>query len=237
MQVKSTAFMILSLSLPTALLLASQHASADDELTPALLSSGEQRMQSLIRFPDWRGDAETSILCGVRLAADGVFLDNYCWGFDNRKYYYIKKIQEVIEQARAIPARLNGEAKAVWLQYSVEFEKVGDATAIDVYPNWGFNRKAYGMYYLSPQLYDAPKRSMYCQKDMSFTVSMQVDETGYIHESEVVSGKANDKCQKKLRQFAEYARFMPALYQGNAVAVKYVDFWFRSPDRWTGRVK
>ena len=66
---------------------------------------------------------------------------------------------------------------------------------------------------------------------------MQVDETGNIHDPEVISGKANGKCRKKLRQFAEHARYMPAIHEGNAVAVKYVDFWFRSPDRWTGREK
>jgi hypothetical protein len=141
----------------TVFLAASSQAAEEDYLTPALLTSGEQSLQNLIEFPEWRGDADISILCGARLAADGRFVDNYCSGFDNRKYYYIKKIQEIIEQARAVPARLNGEAKSVWIQYSVDFRKIGDATAINVYPNWGFNRKAYGRYYTSPQLYDAAK--------------------------------------------------------------------------------
>ncbi len=216
MKMQSKTARVLCLGLATAVLFSNQYAAASDELTPALLSSGEQSLQSLIQFPKWRGDAEISILCGARPAADGAFLDNYCWGFDNRKYYYIEKIQEVVEQARAITARLNGEIKAVWFQYSVDFKKVGDATAINVYPNWGFNRKAYGMYYVSPQLYDAPKRSMYCQKDMSFTLSLQIDESGDIRDPEVISGKANDKCQKELRKFAEHAKYMPAIHQGNA---------------------
>ncbi len=235
MKVKSTAIGAHCLALASAMLLSSQNAGADNQFAPALLTGGEQSLQSLIQFPDWRGDAEISILCGARLAADGAFLDNYCWGFDSRKYYFIREIQQVADRARAVPATLNGEPKAVWVQYSVDFRKIGDATSIIVYPNWGFNRKAYGKHYVSPQLYDAPKRSMYCHKKMSFTVSMQIDETGAVRNAEVISGKANDKCRKKLQAFKENARFMPAIYQGNAVAVKYVDFWFRSPDRWTGK--
>jgi hypothetical protein len=226
-----------NLLLTITILLASQNSAAEDELTPALLNSGENSLQNLIEFPDWHGDVEISILCGAPLASDGEFLDNYCWGFDRRKFYYIEKIQEVIEKARAIPARLNGEIKSVWIQYSVDFRKIGDATSIIVYPNWGFNRKAYGRFYLSPQLYDAPKRSMYCHKEMSFTVSMQVDATGQIQTADVVSGKANDKCRKKLAEFVEHAKYIPANHQGESVAVKYVDFWFRSPDRWTGSDK
>lgn len=232
---KPVAIAISSLTLTAAALITHQIEAADDELTPALLSSGEQSLQNLIEFLDWRGDAGISILCGARLAADGEFLDNNCWGFDNRKFYYINKIQEIVGDARAVPARVNGEANAVWMQYSVDFRKIGDATSIVVYPNWGFNRKAFGRYYISPQLYDAPKRSMYCHKDMSFTVSLQIDETGRVQNSEVVSGKANQKCQEKLIEFTEHARYIPANHQGIAVAVKYVDFWFRSPDRWTGR--
>ena len=204
-------------------------------MTPALLSSGEQSLQNLIEFPDWRGDAEISILCGARLAADGEFLDNHCWGFDRRKFYYIKKIEEVVGDARAIPARVNGKNKSVWIQYSIDFRKIGDAKSIIVNPNWGFNRKAYGRHYISPQLYYAPKRSMYCHKDMSFTVQMQIDESGKIQDAKVISGKANDKCQKKLAEFVKNAKYMPAMHQGASVAVKYVDFWFRSSDRGTGR--
>jgi hypothetical protein len=222
-------------SLPASLA-ADDHATVV-RLTPALLSSGEQSLQHLIEFPDWRGDAEISILCGARLSAEGEFLDNYCWGFDNRKYYYIEKIDGIIKQARAIPARLNEQPKSVWIQYSVEFRKIGDATGINVYPNWGFNRKAYGRFYISPQLYDAPKRSMYCHRDMSFTVTMNIDVRGRIHDPEVVSGDANEKCMKTLQNFAATAKYIPAIHQGHPVAVKYVDFWFRSADRWTGRGK
>ncbi len=234
-KMKWTIFRSCSLPMACTFLAASQYATADEHLTPALLTSGEQSLQSLIQFPDWRGDAEISILCGARLAADGAFLDNYCWGFDSRKYYYINEIQAVADQARAIPAKLNGEPKSVWIQYSVDFRKIGEATSINVYPNWGFNRRAYGRQYLSPQLYDAPKRSMYCHKKMSFTVSMQIDETGKVRKTEIVSGKASDKCRKTLQEFKETAKYIPALDEGDAIAVKYVDFWFRSPDRWTGR--
>jgi len=235
MKVNSSAIRARKSLLAISLLFFSQIAATEDELTPALLSTGEQSLQNLIEFPDWRGDAEISILCGARLAADGEFLDNHCWGFDRRKFYYIRRIEEVVGDARAIPARVNGKNEPVWIQYSVDFRKIGDAKSIIVNPNWGFNRKAYGRHYTSPQLYDAPKRSMYCHKDMSFTVQMQIDEVGKIQDAEVIRGKANEKCQKKLAEFVEHAKYMPASHQGANVAVKYVDFWFRSSDRWTGR--
>ncbi len=53
-----------------AFLAASQYATADEHLTPALLTTGEQSLQNLIQIPNWRGDAELLILCGARLAAD-----------------------------------------------------------------------------------------------------------------------------------------------------------------------
>ncbi|MFQ6005547.1 MAG: energy transducer TonB [Woeseia sp.] len=225
------------LVLSAALLFNCRESLAVDDLTPARLGDGEQSLQQLIQFPSWRGDAAISILCGARLAADGEFLDTYCWGFDNRKFYYIREIQKVADDARALPATLNGENKAVWLQYSVEFKKVGDDKSIKVYPNWGFNREAYGTDYISPQLYNAPKRSMRCRKDMSFTVSMQIDEAGAIHDPEIVSGKASDKCREKLSEFIQHAKYIPASVDGKPVPVKYVDFWFQSSDRWTGRGK
>ena len=72
-------------------------------------------------------------------------------------FYYSREIQGVIDDARAVPATLNGENKAVWIQYSVDFKKIGEQSSIKVHPNWGFNRAAYGMDYISPQLSDAPK--------------------------------------------------------------------------------
>lgn len=115
MEMKSTATGVPSPVLSSAMLLAGQYAWAEDQLAPALLTSGEQSLQSLIQFPDWRGDMVISILCGARLAADGDFLDSHCWGFDNRKYTFIRKSQEITDDARAIPARLNGEIMAVWM--------------------------------------------------------------------------------------------------------------------------
>lgn len=223
--------------LATTSLAGSGTGAADDKLVPAKLGTGEQSLQQLIQFPSWRGDATISILCGARLAADGEFVDTYCWGFDNRKFYYIREIQKAADDARATPATLNGKNKAVWLQYSVDFRKVGDDRSVKVYPNWGFNRETHGTDYISPQLYDAPKRSMRCRKDMSFTVSMHIDEAGAIHDPEIVSGKANDRCREKFSEFVKQAKYIPASLDGKPVSVKYVDFWFQSTDRWADRGK
>ena len=39
------------------------------------------------------------------------------------------------------------------------------------------------------------------------------------------------------KEFTVPAKYIPASHQDNSVAVKCVDFWFRSPDRWTGKAK
>jgi hypothetical protein len=64
---------------------------------------------------------------------------------------------------------------------------------------------------------------------------MQIDERGKVYDPEVVSGEASDQCRKTLMEFAKHAKYMPALHQGNPVEVKFVDFWFRSPDRWAAK--
>ena len=60
-------------TLTVAALFSHKNVAAGDELIPALLSSGEQGLQNLIEFPDWRGDAEISILCGARWQPTVIF--------------------------------------------------------------------------------------------------------------------------------------------------------------------
>ena len=66
---------------------------------------------------------------------------------------------------------------------------------------------------------------------------MQIDDMGEIHEPEIVNGKPARNAKNDSKQFTVPAKYIPASHQGNSVAVKRLDFWFRSPDRWTGEAK
>lgn len=217
---------ILSLAIPQV------HAG---EARPANFNDGGRSLQNLIRFPNVREDVSVSVLCGARLDQNGDILNNYCWNVTDSRMGFINAINRVAEQAMLTPATVDGASRSVWFQYSVEFNKIGDEQRIDVYPNWGFNRELYGFDYIMPQLYEAPLRSMNCNINQNFMVSMKIDSDGSVHDPQVINGEPTNECRGRFESFVPVARFIPAHFQDQPVPALYVDFWFASVPKWTGR--
>lgn len=204
-------------------------------MTPAGFNDGGRSLQNRILFPKVRKDVAVSVLCGARLDSNGDIADNYCWNTTDQQMGFVKAVNRVADQVRLTPATVDGVNRSVWFQYSVEFRKVGEQEQIGVFPNWGFNRELYGLDYIGPQLYHAVRRSMDCNVNQSFMVSMKIDADGSTHEPQVISGDPSQECRDRFEGFIPGARFIPAHYRGQPVPALYVDFWFKSFPKWTGR--
>lgn len=204
-------------------------------LTPAQFNDGGRSLQNRIIFPKVSKDVAVSVLCGARLAENGDIEDNYCWNMTDQQTGFVKAINRVTDQVRLTPASADGVNCSVWFQYSVEFEKTGEEERIGVFPNWGFNRELYGLDYIGPQLYQAARRSMNCNINQSFMVSMKIDSDGSIHEPEVINGDPTRECRQRFENFVPYAKYIPAHFKDQPVPAVYVDFWFPSFPKWTGR--
>jgi len=214
---------------------AAAEASAAPVLVPASFNDGGRSLQNRISFPRVKGDVSVSILCGARLDQSGEILDNYCWNLTDDRMGFVKAINRVTDQVRLTPATVDGVTAPVWFQYSIEFRKLGEEEQIAVFPNWGFNREQYGIDYIGPQLYDAPRRSMTCTVNQSFMVSMNIGADGTITDPEIISGEPTDECRRRFLNFVPSASYIPAHADGQPVATMCVDFWFNSVPRWTGR--
>lgn len=204
-------------------------------MTPAGFNDGGRSLQNRILFPKVRNDVSVSVVCGARLDSNGDIADNYCWNMTDEQMGFVNAVNRVADQVRLTPAAVDGVNRSVWFQYSVEFEKSGDDERIGVYPNWGFNRELYGMDYIGPQLYQAARRSMDCNVSQSFVVSMKIDADGSIHQPQVINGDPTQECRQKFENFVPDARYIPAHYEGQPVPALYVDFWFKTFPKWTGR--
>lgn len=204
-------------------------------MSPAQFNDGGRSLQNRIIFPKVRKDVAVSVLCGARLAENGDIIDNYCWNMTNQQMGFVNAINRVADQVRLTPASVDGVNCSVWFQYSVEFRKSGDDERIGVFPNWGFNRELYGFDYIGPQLYHAARRSMNCNVNQSFMVSMKIDGDGSIHEPQVINGDPTRECRERFENFIPGARYIPAHFRGQPVPATYVDFWVATPPKWTGR--
>lgn len=114
----------------------------------AVFPQGPDAPENKVRFPEIEGDISFRILCDADVARDGKILELICHTGDNfQARRFQAAVYKGVRPIRLVPASVNNEKKRVWMQFSVEFQRVGDQAEIAVFPNHGHDSQRYGRMY------------------------------------------------------------------------------------------
>ena len=137
-----------------ALLLAAFSTNAQD-MRPADFDHPEadRRMDTLLVFPEIKGDISVVMNCFARVKANGKMEGTSCYLQNNYDEPFARAIGVAGKKARMNPAIVDGRAREIFLQFRVEFIKEGENQTIDYYLNPGYeeNVKAYGFRHVAGQ--------------------------------------------------------------------------------------
>jgi hypothetical protein len=206
-------------------------AESRAERSAAVLGTGEDALQKLIKFPELKGDTTATIRCAARIESNGKMKDNGCAAVSPADQIFIDPINKAARKARLAPAQADGRAQEVYFQYRVEFVKKGDEQAVNVYPNPGVqeNIEAYGAAHVAAQrAIGKEKWQDVCPERAQYLVWLKghVAEDGTPSNLSLTHGgglKPTPRCQEAILGSAESSIFFPALADGEPVPSTYVE--------------
>jgi len=205
-------------------------AIADEapQFTPARFADSEEPLQSLIEFSHSGKDIDVKIKCDTVITDEGKISRVVCYGPDRRKVSYKKAIYDVIKNVEFVPATVNGEAKTVILQCTVQFVRQEGVANISVYPNHGYNVKKYGDNYSGVQRYDWDIwSSRGCRRhNRRFFVSTEaiVGSDGKLLDYKLDKGEQRlGPCEEDLNKHVSSGSYIPAMMDDIPVQAKFVE--------------
>lgn len=201
------------------------------ERTPARLETGEDSLESLIEFPELKGDTAALIRCQAIVEEDGNLDENGCIVEEAADQLFLKPIIDAAEDARALPAVADGDEKSIYLQYRVEFVQKGSERTINVYPNPGVqeNIDAYGQDHVAAQRVIGEEIWQdECPENARYLVWLKahVAPDGQPSSFSLTHGgglNPTPRCQQAILDTVAGSLFFPALSDGEPVPSTYVE--------------
>jgi len=229
MNARSAKNKCLPLLVAIALLLAFGESRA--ERTAAQLGAGEDALETLIEFPELKGDTTAILRCAARVQENGKLKDNGCAATGPADQIFLVPINEAARKARVTPAMADGRNKEIYFQYRVEFAKKGDERTVNVYPNPGVqeNVQAYGPDHVAAQrAIGKEKWQDVCPERAQYLVWLKahVAEDGSQSNLSLTHGNGltpSPRCQQAILDAVEASIFFPALADGEPVPSTYVE--------------
>ncbi len=211
------------------------NADEAPQFTPARFADSDKQLQSLIKFPRSGKDIDVKIKCDTVVTDEGKISRVVCYGPDRWKVSYKKAIYDVIEDVEFVPATVNGEAKTVVLQCSVQFVRKEGVENISVYPNHGHDVRRYGNDYSGVQRYDWDIwSSRGCRRhNRRFIVNTEaiVGSDGKLLDHKLVKGNQRlGPCEEDLNRHVSTGSYIPALMDGIPVQAKLVETYLNYLD-------
>lgn len=202
--------------------------TATKSFRPAMIGKHETSMIHLIKFPRIKKDIQTAIKCEGEIGESGRFLANACFNGDKK---FQRPILKASETATAIPARINGEPRSVYMLYTVIYRKSGESEQVMVIPNHSANLQAYGLAYVSPQrlVHKRYEYNLNCpSRPFYHLVSAQIDTDGKI--SDIQLSKKDKKCpscRRCVERIAAMSSYIPGFVTSGPVAMRYEEVFFQ----------
>jgi hypothetical protein len=212
-----------------AFLLASGDSRADRTAAQSL--GGEDALETLIEFPELKGDTTAMMRCAARVQGNGKFKDNACAASGPADQVFTVPINKAARKARLAPAVADGGNREIYFQYRVEFIKKGDDETVNVYPNPGVqeNIDAYGPHHVAAQrAIGKEKWQDVCPARAQYLVWLKahVAEDGSQSNLSLTHGAGltpTPRCQQAILDAVEASIFFPALADGEPVPSTYVE--------------
>ena len=201
------------------------------EFTPATFSTGERSLETLIEFPELRGDVSVTISCIGLLARNGKLDEHGCYQQNPGDEAFIATIYKAAKKARLVPATIDGKAVTVVFQYRAHFTKKGEDEAVQFVANPGYqeNVEAYGAEHVAAQrVYAKEGWEKSCPKQARFIVMVRanVDYDGTPSAASVthLNGiNVTEKCEQAIINSVLESRFVPAHAGDETVPSTFVE--------------
>lgn len=198
---------------------------------PATFGSGKSSLQKLMTFPELRGDATARIRCASQVNNKGRMKSTGCYQNTAGDEVYIAVIVKAAKKARMIPATAAGKAFDVYVQFQVEFIKVGDSESIRVLNNPGLqeNIDAYGDDHIAAQRGLATDSfTKACPKHARYMVwaKAYVGEDGQQDSFSILPGEGapiTEKCRAGIIATLRDSTFTPAIADGEPVPSSFIE--------------
>lgn len=201
------------------------------QTTPANFLDGERSFDTLIEFPELRGDATVTISCLGLIGGNGKIDEHGCYQLNAGDQVFVRQIYDVIKKVRFQPAMLDGRKVTVVFQYRIQFAKKGEEQSIRMVANPGYeeNVDAYGEAHIAAQrVYATEGWETACPKQAGFVVlaKANVDYEGtpsYASITHAGGITITQRCEQALIDNLMSSRFIPAMVDGETVTSTFVE--------------
>ncbi|MGB5245634.1 MAG: hypothetical protein WBM54_01695 [Woeseia sp.] len=213
------------------LLLMAAPALSQSALLPATFDDPDKGLAKLIVFPELRGDATAMLRCASQVNRKGKMNDTGCYLNTAGDEVYVTAIVKAAGKARMRPATNDGSPFAVYVQFQVEFRKVGDDESIRILNNPGLqeNIDAYGEEHIAAQRGLASDFfSKVCPRHTRYLVwaKAHVAEDGQHGSYSVLPGEGaaiTEKCRTGIIETLRNSVFTPAYADGEPVPSSFIE--------------
>lgn len=201
------------------------------ERVPATFDHPEDPLLPRIEFPELRGDATAILQCASQVKASGRMEESGCYVKNAGDEVFIKAIVLAAKKARMTPARVNGKAISVYVQFRVEFRKAGDEQTVRILNNPGLqeNIEAYGDEHIAAQRGLTSERwQKECPKRVRFTVwaKAHVAADGTQSNFSILPGEGaaiTQRCSDAILATLNESEFTPAYADGEPVPSSFIE--------------
>ena len=116
-------------------------------------AEADRRMDTLLEFPEIKGDISVVMSCFARIKASGRMNGTSCYLQNNYDEPFARAVMAAGKKVKMNPAIVGGKAREIFLLFRVSFIKEGDNQTIDYYLNPGYeeNVNAYGPRHVAGQ--------------------------------------------------------------------------------------
>lgn len=198
--------------------------------SPARLIDAESSLVAHVMIPTGINEAQFIIRCSVVVAASGRLSRNVCVDAVGKDAATIGRsdlvrlargISRAIERTRASPARIDGKARRVWMNYGVEFLRRDETYSIHVHEYFVVNAENLQPGFVGAQRtvsFSRPWGEHCMGEDASlFWVVVKLDAQGKPESIHVKPEDLSHPCQKSLHRAVKSSDYTPAIANGRAV--------------------
>ncbi len=205
-------------------------AFADEavEYAPAGFAKTDEPLQTLVKFPYSRKDADVRIRCDTVVTDAAELKRIVCYGSDRKKLSYKNSIYDEIKEMKFVPATINGEAKTVVMQFSLHFVRMDGVENVYLYPNHGHDADKYGTDYSGVQRYDWGQWSSHdCRGHhrryiVGTRASIAPDGSYLTHQ--LTKGEHDiGPCEADINEHVKLGSYIPAMSDGVGVEAELVE--------------
>ena len=195
-------------------------------------SEDKRRIDNLISFPEIKGNISVIISCFSRIQPSGKMKDTGCYLKNNYDELFVKTVNTAARKARMNPAKVDGKARRVFLQFLVQFIQKDEDKRINFYLNPGYpeNIKAYGPAHIAGQRVinktepwnnACPKRARWAVYVKTYLGADGIADSPSIEHVDGIVPAVT--CQNAIKQTIMLSRYTPALADGVAVPSTFIE--------------